>query len=304
MTEKQIIELIRFNDFKEIKNQEAELKKYCAKIFSYGITDNNLVNPVLIKLSVYPSLFNDIAAPYIGLDLNTYRAYLEMKKPYASYFSKYAALIDHNNLLESLLADRWGMAQGRNNNYIKYILIKTAFKFGITKPDNMYFAWDGKIIRNRDLRILRSYNKIFKDLFADDTYQFPYSFLDNLALAFKELYHEVQNKEFKENLKQNNLNEEEINWLKEIQIINFDPYFYYANQDDFMVNITALSEAINFLFAHYADKLTKDELLALRKQLTILNEKKAQGFNQTMTQAFETLPNIQEIKNNFPVLRK
>ncbi len=301
MSEKELIKILRFGSLEAINEVKLDIKEYMDKLFMTGISDIKLLNPILIKLTVYPKIFEEICSPYIGMTPSTFTEYLETKNRDAYYFNRYGALTDHNNLLESELADVWGKNQGRNNSYIKYILIKTAFKLGITFTDNNYFVWNGKIVRNRDLRILRKYNCIFKDIFDDNSYQFPFTFIDNLLEAYKELWHEKQNKDFKECLLEDNLSNQMYRWLKEIQLINFNPTYYLVNQDYFDINIEALKQAINLVLTYSKDKLTKEELEYLKEKLISLELKKQDKRYEEVLTEFDKLPNKEEIVRSFSV---
>ena len=299
--EEKLVKLLRFASYEEIKEAKPEIVNYIDKLFMAGVSDSKLFNPVIVKLTVYPGMFEEICTPYIGMDTITFTEYLETKNRTVQYFNNYVALTDHHNLLESEIADIWGQSQGRGNNYIKYILIKTAFKLGITNPDDSYFIWGGNIVKNRDLRLLRKYNYIFKNIFNDHSYHFPFDFENNLLTAFKELWHEKQNKSFKESLFEGALNEQMYRWLKEIQLINFNPEFYLANKDYFDINIDALENAIRLVLTYSKDKLTKEELEDLKQKLNDLETKRQDERYMAVVKEFDNLPNKNEIVRNFSV---
>ena len=303
MDELEILTLLRFGKIEDVLGHKNDIKKYLQNTFDYQNMDQIYLNPVIIKLTKYPKLYSELCENYLKMDLKTYINYIENIKDSCqlNYFNNYMYLTDYTNKLESDLADTYGNKQGRNMFYIKYIINKVAFELGITTLDNMYFIGK-RVITNRDLRFLRRYNKVFINLFSDK-WNFQANFLETLLFAYKELYLEVQNKQFKDALA-NQLSPKYLRWLKEIQIINYNPDYFLHYQKYFDIENDAKMKALNLLLSYSASKLTKEEIQKIKDEILKLEAIKETSEYQNLPDEILNLPNYNELKKQFPVLEK
>lgn len=292
---------LRFN----LPLDKTAIKKYLDTHFALGITTQSLVDPIIIKLTKNPQLFDELVKPLIGYDSSTLTELLKnlitnKKFPLHDYVSNYVCLIDYQNFLERSLADEWAKAHRNHPNYVKYIICKRIFDEGL-KPDiNTAFSYGNTYMVSHHLGTLRKYYHYFSNPLSPNGWkQKPKPTDDNIIRAFSDIYHEKQNKIFKNAL----TNPEELTpqiyrWLKEIQIINYHPEYFLTNQDYFELEIDAIING-----SALAQKELINPALADNQIIEAKSRRKAPQY-QAIESAFDNLPNLPKLIKFFRPLSK
>lgn len=292
---------LRFN----LHPDKQAIKKYLDTHFEMGLTTQAIVDPIIIKLSKNPQLFDELITPLIGYDSTAFNELLKnlitnKKLPLHDYISNYVCLIDYQNFLERSLADEWAKTHRNHPDYLKYIICKRIFDEGL-KPDiDTAFAYGDTYMISHHLGTLRKYYHYFSNPLSPSGWkQKPKPTDENIIKAFSDIYHERQNKIFKKALANlEELTPQIYRWLKEIQIVNYHPEYFLTNKDYFELEIDAII---------HGSALAQKELinLELADQQTIEAKKRRNTPKyQEIEAAFDNLPNLPKLIKFFRPLSK